>query len=51
MGAQNEEKMNYRMEYAQGKMMLYNLGIKSAPLIPTASTNAFRSINLFLPYA
>ena len=27
MGAQFEEKMNYRMEYAQGQMMLYNVGI------------------------
>lgn len=27
MGAQYEEKMNYRMEYAQGQIMLYNVGI------------------------
>ena len=40
MGAQNAEKMNYRMEYAQGQMMLYNVGIKLASLFPRASTNA-----------
>ena len=27
MRAQYEEKMNYRMEYAQDQMMLYNVGI------------------------